>query len=55
VFPPPIFPKLGAFSCGFCFGHGLNISMAVLERKYQFGQCFGRNLIILHYRIGCNE
>ena len=34
VFPPPIFPKLGAFSCGFCFGHGLNISMGIIARKY---------------------
>jgi hypothetical protein len=34
VFSPPIFPKLGAFSCGFCFGHGVNISMAIVARKY---------------------
>jgi hypothetical protein len=34
VFPPPIFPKLGAFSCGFCFWHGVNISMAMRARKY---------------------
>jgi len=55
VLPPPIFPKLGTFSCGFCFGHGVNISMAIRMRKYQFGQCFARNLIILHYRIGSND
>ena len=54
VFPPPIFPKLGAFSCGFCFGHGVNISMAIRARKYQFGQYFAHNRIILHYRIGCD-
>jgi hypothetical protein len=34
VLSPPIFPKLGAFSCGFGFGHDVNISMAVLARKY---------------------
>src|SRR5712664_233121 len=55
VLPPPIFPKLSAFSCGFCFGHGLNISMTVRARKYQFGLYFARNRIILHYRVGCNE
>ncbi len=54
VLAPPIFPKFGAFSCGFCFGHNLNISMAIRARKYQFNQYFARNLIILHYRVGCN-
>ena len=34
MFSPPIFPKLGMFSCGFCFGHGLNISMTNRARKY---------------------
>jgi hypothetical protein len=34
VLSPPIFPKLGAFSCGFCFGHDLNISTAIRARKY---------------------
>jgi hypothetical protein len=55
VFASPIFPKLGAFSCGFGFGHGLNISMKVRAHKYQFGQYFARKQIILHYRIGCND
>jgi hypothetical protein len=34
VFPPSIFSELGAFPCGFGFGHGVNISMTVRERKY---------------------
>jgi hypothetical protein len=55
VLSPPIFPKLGAFSCDFCFGHGLNISMMIRARKYQFGQYFARNRIILHYHVGCND
>jgi hypothetical protein len=46
VLAPPIFPELGAFSCGFCFGHGLNISMAIRTRKYQFGQYVERDGII---------
>jgi hypothetical protein len=46
VLAPPIFPELGAFSCGFCFGHGLNISMTLCKRKYQFGQYVERNGII---------
>jgi hypothetical protein len=54
VLAPPIFPKLGAFSCGYCFGHGLNISMTIGVRKYQFGQYFARNRIILQYRFDCN-
>jgi hypothetical protein len=28
--------------------------MAIRTRKYQFGQYFARNQIILHYRAGCN-
>ena len=55
VLAPPIFPKLSTFSCGFCFGHGLNISMTIRARKYQFGQYFARNQIILHYRLCCND
>jgi hypothetical protein len=55
VLAPPIFPELRAFSCGFCFGHGLNISIMKCARKYQFGQCFARNRIILHYRFGRND
>jgi hypothetical protein len=55
VLPPPIFPELGAFPCGFWFGHGLNISMAIRTRKYQFGQYFASNQIILHYRLCCND
>ena len=31
---PPIFPKLGAFACGYCFGHDVNISISILARKY---------------------
>jgi hypothetical protein len=54
VLSPPILPELGAFPCGFCFGHGLNISMKVRTRKYQFGQYFARNQIILYYPFGCN-
>jgi hypothetical protein len=34
VFAPSIFAKLGVFPAGFCFGHDLNISMAILARKY---------------------
>jgi hypothetical protein len=34
VLAPPIFLDLGAFPCGFGFGHGLTISMAVRVRKY---------------------
>ena len=34
VLAPPVFPELGAFSCGFGFRHGLNISIAVRPRKY---------------------
>jgi hypothetical protein len=34
VLSPPIFPELGAFSCGFSFGHGLTISMEFRVRKY---------------------
>jgi hypothetical protein len=55
VLTPPIFSELGAFPCGFGFGHGLNISMEIRARKYQFGQYFARKQIILQYRIGCNE
>src|ERR1700720_4405352 len=55
VLPPPIFPELGAFPCGFWFGHGLNISMAIRTRKYQFGQYFASNQIIPHYRLCCND
>jgi hypothetical protein len=55
VLPPPIFPELGAFPCGFWFGHGLNISMAIRTRKYQFDQYFARNEIILHYRLCCSD
>ena len=55
VLPAPIFPEHGAFSCGFCFGHDLNISMTIRARKYLFGQCFARNGIILYYRAGCNN
>ena len=55
VLPPPIFPERSAFSCGFCFGHDLNISMTIRARKYLFGQCFARNEIILYYRVGCNN
>jgi hypothetical protein len=55
VLSPPIFPELRAFPCGFGFGHGLNISIAIRTRKYQFGQYFARNHIILHYRAGCNS
>jgi hypothetical protein len=55
VLAPPIFPELRPFSYGFCFGHGLNISTTILARKYQFGQYFACNRIILHYRIGCND
>jgi hypothetical protein len=47
VFPPPILAKLGAFSCGFGFGHCLNISMTNGRRKYQFNQYFARNRIIV--------
>ena len=54
VLSTPILPKLRAFSCRFSFGHGVNISIAIRARKYQSGQCFARNQIILHYRIGCN-
>ena len=55
VLPPPIFPERSAFSCGFCFGHDLNISMTIRARKYLFGQYFARNRIILYYRVGCNN
>jgi hypothetical protein len=55
VFPPPILPELGAFPCGFGFGHGLNISMTLRARKYQLGQYFARNRIILYYRLRCND
>jgi len=55
VLPPPIFSELGAFPCGFSFGHGLNISMTIRARKYQLGQYFARNRIILYYRLGCND
>jgi hypothetical protein len=34
VFAPAIFPKLCVFSCGFGFGHGLNISVTNRARKY---------------------
>jgi hypothetical protein len=54
VLSPPVLPELSAFSCGFCFGHGMNISMTIRARKYQFGQYFARNRIILYYRVGCN-
>jgi hypothetical protein len=37
VLAPPIFPQLGAFPCGFGFGHGLNISMALRAHKYRLG------------------
>jgi hypothetical protein len=53
VFAPSIFSELGTFSCGFGFGHGLNISMKIREHKYQFGQYFARKQIILQYRVGC--
>jgi hypothetical protein len=53
VFAPSIFSELGTFSCGFGFGHGLNISMKIPEHKYQFGQYFARKQIILQYRVGC--
>lgn len=52
VFSSPILPELRALSCGFCFGHGLNISTRIRARKYQFGQYFARNRIILQYRVG---
>ena len=55
VLPPPIFPELGAFPCGFGFGHGLNISMTFGARKYQLDQYFARNGSILYYRLSCNE
>jgi hypothetical protein len=55
VLPPPILPELGAFPCGFGFGHGLNISMTLHARKYQLGQYFARNRIILYYRLRCND
>jgi len=54
VLSPPIFSKLRAFPCGFSFGHDLNISTAFGAHKYQFGQYFARNQIILHYHVGCN-
>ena len=54
VLPASIFPQRRAFPCGFRFRHHLNISMATGARKYQFGQYFASNQIILHYRIGCN-
>jgi hypothetical protein len=38
VFPAPVFSELRAFPCGFCFGHGVNISMRIRARKYQFNQ-----------------
>jgi hypothetical protein len=53
VFPTPVLSELGAFPCGFGFGHGVNISMTIPARKYQFDQYFAHNRIILQYRIGC--
>jgi hypothetical protein len=55
VLPPPIFSELGAFPCGLCLGHSLNISMGVRVRKYQFNQYFARDEIILYYPLSCNE
>jgi len=55
VLAPSIFPELRAFSSGFGFGHGLNISTTVRTRKYQFGQYFARKQIILHYRVGSTD
>jgi hypothetical protein len=37
VFAPSIFTELGAFPCGFGFGHGSNISMPLDTHKYQSG------------------
>jgi hypothetical protein len=34
VLSPPIFSELGAFPCGFGFGHSWNISIATRTRKY---------------------
>jgi hypothetical protein len=33
----------------------VNISTAILARKYQLGQYFARKPIIAHYLPGCNE
>jgi hypothetical protein len=48
VFAPFVFSQLCAFSYRFGFRHGLNISIRIRARKYQFGQYLERYKIILH-------
>jgi hypothetical protein len=54
VLAPTIFSEFGAFACGFCLGHGLNISTTLRARKYQFDQYFAQNGIITYYHPSCN-
>jgi hypothetical protein len=52
VFAPFVFSQLCAFSYRFGFRHGLNISIRIRARKYQFGQYLERYKIILHSTEG---
>jgi hypothetical protein len=48
MFSASVLAKLGAFSCSFFLGHGVNISVEFSARKYQFNQYFRDNTITLH-------